>query len=237
MQAQDILTRVRQELVETVGSFWSDSELLTLLNKAERDFVNRTRILEDRAQLDIVAGQSRYPLPANWLSARAIFYNNKQGISTNPNRWRRLRPSNLEKRAQENQNFLSDEIEARGTPHTYWIWGRELVIEPVPEFNGSADLVLFFKSKPVALTASTQQINVDDSLSDGIEAYILWKAWKKEKEPDLADEAREEYAGFVRQGMRFVKKQSGDQRFRLDIESADPIAGPAVGDPLFWQVQ
>lgn len=235
MQAQELITRVRQELVETVGSFWSDAELLTLLNKAERDFVNRTRILEDRATLDIVAGQSRYPLPANWLSARAIFYNDKQGVLTNTDRWRRLRPSNLEKRAQENQNFLSTAVEARGTPHTYWIWGREIIIEPIPQYSGSADLVLFFKSKPILLTVATQQLNVDDSLSDGLESYVLWKAWKKEKEPDLADEAREEYLSFVRQGLRFVKKQSGDQRFRLDIESAEPLSGPAEADPLFWQ--
>lgn len=235
MQAQEIITRVRQELVETVGSFWSDAELLGLLRKAERDFVNRTRCLEDRATLDIVAGQSRYPLPANWLSARAIFYNDKQGVATNPDRWRRVYPSNLEKRAQENQNFLSTATEAHGTPSTYWIWGRELIIEPVPQFSGSADLVLFFKSKPIPVTDAAQQINVDDSLSDGLESYILWKAWKKEKEPDLADEAREEYLGFVRQGLRFVKKQSGDQRFRLDIESAEPLSGSGQSDPLFWQ--
>lgn len=235
MQAQELITRVRQELVESVGSFWSDTELLNLLVKGERDFVNRTRILEDRATLDIVAGQSRYPLPANWLSARAVFYNDKQNVSTNPDRWRRLRPSNLEKRAQENQNFLSTETAARGTPHTYWIWGREIIIEPVPLYSGSADLVLFFKSKPISLTVSTQQINIDDSLSDGLEAYMLWKAWKKEKEPDLADEARDEYQAFVQQGLRFVKKQSGDQRFRIDIESAEPLSGPAVADPLFWQ--
>lgn len=234
MQAQELITRVRQELVETVGSFWSDAELLNLLRKGERDFVNRTRILEDRAQLDLVAGQSRYPLPLNWLSARAVFVNSKQN-PTDADRWKRLVPSNLEKRAQENPNFLSAATEARGVPHTYWIWGREIIVEPAPLVSGSANLVLFFKSKPIPVTLATQQINLDDALSDGLEAYMLWKAWKKEKELDLADEARDEYQGFIRQGLRFVKKQSGDQRFRLDIVSADPIEGPAASDPLFWQ--
>lgn len=234
MQAQELIDRVRQELVETVGSFWGDPELLNLLRKGERDFVNKTRILEDRATLDLVAGQSRYPLPANWLSAKAVFVNTKEN-PTDADRWRRLVPSNLEKRAQENPNFLSAATEARGTPGTYWIWGREIIIEPAPLVSGSANLVLFFKSKPIPVTLATQQINVDDSLSDGLEAYMLWKAWKKEKELDLADEAREEYLSFIRQGLRFVKKQSGDQRFRLDIVSSDPLEGPAASDPLFWQ--
>lgn len=235
MQAQEIITRVRQELVETVGSFWGDPELLTLLVKGERDFVNRTRILEDRATLDLVAGQSRYPLPANWLSARAVFHNDKQGIPTGPDRWRRLHPSNLEKRAQENQNFLSTNVEQQSTPRTYWIWGREIIVEPVPKFSGSADLVLFFKSKPIPLTVATQQINIDDSLSDALEAYMLWKAWKKEKEPDLAAESADEYRDWIRQGLRFVKKQSGDQRYRIDIESSDPISGTRITDPLFLE--
>lgn len=225
MQVQFLINQVRRELVETVGSFWSDSELLDLYNRAERDFVNRTRILEDRASLDIVAGQSRYPLPANWLSARAVFYNDKAGVSTSPDNWRRLRPSNLEKRAQENQNFLSANTENRGTPHTYWIWAREIIIEPAPLYSGTADLVLFFKAKPTTLTAATMQLNVDDSMADGLQAYMLWKAWKKEKEPDLADEAREEYIGFVRQGLRFVKRQSGDQRNRIDINSWQSLDG------------
>ena len=234
MQVQSIITFVRRELVETVGSFWTDAELLDLYNRAERDFVNRTRILEDRAQLDVVAGQSRYPLPPNWLSAKAVFYNDKGGVSAAQDGWRRLIPSNLEKRAQENQNFLSANTENRGTPHTYWIWAREIIIEPAPLYTGSADLVLFFKSKPTTITASSMQTNVDDSLADGLQAYMLWKAWKKEKEPDLADEARDEYVGFVRQGLRFVKKQSGDQRFRLDIQSTQSLDG-GVGssfDPL-----
>lgn len=235
MQAQELITRVRQELVETVGSFWSDAELLNLLVKGERDFVNRTRILEDRATLDVVAGQSRYPLPANWLSARAVFYNDKQGDSTRPDAWRRLHPSNLEKRAQENQNFLSTDPLKRSTPRTYWIWGREIIIEPVPLYSGTSDITLFFKSKPIPLTVATQQLNVDDSLSDGLEAYMLWKAWKKEKEPDLAAEAADEYRDWIRQGLRFVKKQSGDQRFRIDIESSDPISGTRVTDPLFLE--
>lgn len=234
MQAQELIDRVRQEVVETVSSFWGNPELLNLLNKAERDFNNRTRILEDRATLDLVAGQSRYALPSNWLSARAIFVNTKEN-PTDADRWRRLKPSNLEKRAQENPNFLSTDVNSRGVPHTYWIWGRELIVEPTPLVSGSANLVLFFKSKPVPLAQATQQINIDDSLSDGLEAYMLWKAWKKEKEPDLADEAREEYYGFVRQGLRFVKKQSGDQKYNMDIESPIPMSGPPSTDPLFLE--
>lgn len=220
MQAQTIINQVRRELVETVGSFWSDAEILDLINRAERDLNNKIRILEDRAQITLVIGQKNYPLPLNWISARALFLNNE---ADSVKSWSRLRPSNLEKIAQEKPNFLSTETDTLGVPTEYWIWGREIYFQAAPK--SAYTVVMFYKSKPITLTLATQELNIDDSLADGITAYCLWKAWSKEKEFDLAASAQEEYNSFVREGRRFVKKQSGDQKFRLDIESGVPFTG------------
>ena len=231
MLASTIITNVRRELVETVGSFWSDSELLTLINKGEADFVRRTRILEDRASTGTTAGDNRIPLPANWLSARAVFYDNLHSDGVHD--WKPLRATNLEKMKQERPNFLATDTNLRSVPSKYWIWGRELNLDAVPDTTSSGNVVLFYKAKPTALTASTQNLNIDDSLADGIEAYVRWKAWKKEKEPDLAEEAREEYLDFVREGRSYVKRQSGDQHYRIDLESAVPIVGfPSIYNPF-----
>ncbi len=220
MIAQDIITRVRQELVETVGSFWTDSELLTLINKGEKAFLNDIRYLEDRANLAIVSGTDRYPLPSNFLSERAVFFNDTTGGGIN---WKRLTSTSLEKMAQEHPSFLDFSTDKQGIPTRCFIWQRELYFDAVP--NISTTVVMFYKSKPIALTAATQSLNVDDSLGDAIEAYVLWKAWKKEKEPDLAAEARAEYEEWIGKGRRWVKKQAEDRRNRIDIESAIPFNG------------
>ena len=70
----------------------------------------------------------------------------------------------------------------------------------------------------------TDELNTDDSLADGIEAYVLWKAWTKEKEPELALAQAAIYASFIREGRRFVKKQTGDRRIGLDIDSPTPMS-------------
>jgi len=228
MQAQQIITDARRELLETVGIFWSDAELLRLYNKAEMDFVNKTRMLEDTAQLTLIAGQSDYPLPQNWLSAKAIFIKVINDDSTF--KWKRLWPSNLEKISQEDPNFLdTDTDSSQGLPSKYWIWGRSFRLNRAPSAQYATTVMMFFKSKPIPVTVLTQSINIDESVSDALTSYILWKAWKKEKEQDLADGAYAEYVGWIAEGRKWVKKQSGDQRFKFDIESGTGFTNPVFG--------
>lgn len=221
MQIGEIITDVRRELVETVASFWSDDELLDLANRAERDYVNRTRMLEAKSFLSTTDGIADYPLPSNWLSARAVFYNDPDDSGNSS--WHRLMPTNLEKQGQENQSFLSTESTVRDTPRRYMIWDKNIYLDPVPDTTGSSNVAMFFKSKPVAYASTSEELHIDETLSEALNAYMLWKAWSKEKEAELASEQRDLYFTYVGEGRRWVKKQSGDQRYRIDIDSIDPI--------------
>lgn len=223
MLASQILQDVRRELVETSAQYWSDAELLRHLNRGELDFVNKTRILEDTAQLSLVEGRLDYSLPANWVSARLVLHKieNSDGTFT----WSRLYPSNLEKIAQQSANFLNTESVNRGRPIKYWIWNRSLWLDKAPNSDHDTTLYLFYKSKPSALTSSSQSINIDDSLSEALIAYILWKAWTKENELEKASAQQLIYDRYVAEGRRWVKKQSGDQRYRIDLDSPVPFEG------------
>lgn len=231
MQASTIISDVRKELLETSAQFWSDAELLRHLNRGELDFVNKTRILEGQASISLVEGRLDYPLPQNWLSARAVFL--KVVNSDGGFRWVRLYPSNLEKTAQQNPNFLDTSATGQGQPRRYWVWGRMLNLDKAPTAEFATTLVLFFKAKPIPLTSASESINLDDSLSEALTAYILWKAWKKEKETELADEQQTIYLQYIAEGRKWVKKESGDQRYRIDIDSPIPFeSSPNPFDPL-----
>ena len=215
MIAQTIINKVRRQLLETIGTFWSDAELLDLINEAELDFHNRIRLLEASALMSTQIGRYNYPLPSNWLSSRALLLNKLNSDGTD--NWHRLQPTNLEKITQEKVNFLSTNTNQLNTPYQYFIWNKEIWLYPVPDDVYTVQM--FFKSKPVPITVLTESLNTDDSLSEAIEAYVLWKAWKKEKEQDLALEQAQMYSNYIREARRWEKKQSGDQRFKLDIES------------------
>lgn len=225
MLVSEILTDARRELLEYGAQlFWSDAELLRLYNRAELDYVNRTRLLEDTASLALLPGISRYSLPANWLSSRAILHKAENPSGTVS--WRRIWPKNLEKVVQERPNFLDTSSTAQGRPINYFIWNKEIYILPAPDTESSTMLTLFYKSKPLPITSpSTESVRIDDSLSEGITAYILWKAWAKEKEMDLAEEQKNIYFNYVGEGRRWSKKQLGDGRYQIDIESPESFGG------------
>jgi len=231
MQAQTIITDVRRELVEISASYWTDAEFLRHINRAELDYTNKTRILEDIASLSLTQGRLDYPLPSNWLSARAVFIKINNGNGTF--RWKRLYPSNLEKTAQQQPNFMNTTVDNQGTPQRYLIWGRSIWLDKAPDADNATTLLLFFKSKPIPLTSVTDSLNLDDSLSEAVTAYLLWKAWTKEQEFDRADAQQLTYDRYVAEGRRWVKKQSGDQRNRIDIDSPIPFdGGSSESNPL-----
>lgn len=224
MTTQDILDQIRSALVEPVPGFWSNEELLLWINRGQLDFVNRTRVMEDKYQTSTQASVGVYPLPENCLSVRAIFINLATvGQTAN---WVRLTPTNLEKNAQQAPNFTANGTGQTGDPASYMIWNKELYLFPIPRDNGSDNLMMFFKSKPLDITASDQPLGLDDSLHEALIAYVLWRAFEKEKEFDQAQYQRGIYEGYIQQGLRWAKKQSGDQRYRLDISSPTPFEGP-----------
>jgi len=228
MLASQVITDVRRELLETTGIFWSDAELLRHLNRAELDYVNKTRILEDSAQLTLSEGQADYPLPQNWLSSKPCFI--KIVNSDGTFEWKRLWPTNIEKVSQESPNFLdTTQANSKGQPTHYWIWGRSFRLNRAPDTEHATVVYMFYKSKPIPITVLTQSINIDDSLSEALTSYILWKAWKKEKQLDLADGAYAEYAMWVAEGRKWVKKQAGDLRNMMDIQSSQSFTESVFG--------
>lgn len=223
MLVSQVLTDVRRDLLESTAEFWSDSELIRLINRAESDYVNKTRILEDEAELSLVQGQLDYPLPRNWSSAKAVFIKilNDDGTFM----WKRVYPLTLEKVSQQQPNFLNTTTDNQGRPTRYWIWNRRLYLNKAPDAQFATSLHLFFKSKPTPVTNTTDTLNLEDDLCEAIVAYVLWKAWMKEQEFERASDQQTNYDRYVAEGRKWVKKQAGDMRYRLDIDSPQSLDG------------
>jgi hypothetical protein len=222
MKGSDIITTVRRDLVEANAAFWGSQELLDLLNDAERDFNNKTRILEGISYSSTITGQPDYTLPSNWLNLDVLLFNNPKSDG-NP-QWSRIEPTTVEKQAQENPNFLSNEASAGSVPRKYYIWGQILYLTPTPVTDGNSNIAMFYKAKPIPLHSADDPINVDDSFKDTLVNYILWKCYKKEKEPVLAAQHQAEYVLGIREGRRWVKKKEQDMRYKLDLDSPRPFS-------------
>ena len=235
MLASEVITDVRFELMEPVPGFWTDAELINQINRAQQDFTNKTRILEDSATMDTEAGRNTYPLPSNWLASKAVFYNlDAPPVSPTQKGWKRLEAFGLEKAAQMTPNFLSDDPSTFADSDRYFIWDKDLVVVPTPKEDGHV-IKMFFKCKPPTVNAPTDTLAIDDSLSGMYRAFVLWKAWMKEKELDLAKDQEVRYMQFVREGLRWVKLEAGDRSNQIDVRSPFPYTRGFNGmryDPL-----
>lgn len=225
--AQEVITKVRYRLMEPTAGFWTDEELLLYLNEGQGDLADQMRGIETKAYMSTIANRNDYALPQNWLSIRAIFYK-RSGTSTDT--WSRMQPTNLEKVAQENPNFLATlTADMWGGQVQYWIWDRTLYLTPTPYTTGSNNVLMFYKAKPNEIVALSENLAVDDLFAPAIESYVLARAWEKEKESDLATVAWNEYNMRARRGLRWVKKQSGDQPYSIDTYSSYPRYGGGIG--------
>jgi hypothetical protein len=217
----DIVADVRAEVIEPSPTFFSNERMLALVNLAQKEYVRRTRCLQNFAWTSTVQGESAYPMPSDWLGSECIFWNDMESGSSN---WRRIAPTSLEKMAQESPNFLSSDSQMLGKPQKYYIVGSTLYLFPKPLVSGSNDIFMYYQSREIPLVSLSDPLSVDDSLAPGLRAYVLWKLWKQDQENDLAEEQHDLFKEEIGNGIRWRNQRTLDLKRKIDIESYQPYS-------------
>jgi hypothetical protein len=220
MTGNDIVAALRAEVLEPSPAFFTSAVLLLWINNAQKAYVRQTRCLQNFATTSTVQGQADYPMPSDWLSSEKVFYNSPTNGIDN---WAPLSPTSVAKMAQESRNFLSTDPNAQSNPGKYYVVNNTLYIYPRPKTSGTNDIYMFYESKPITLNALSDALSIDDSLSDGIEAYVLWKMWKMDGEDALAEEQHQRYMAEIGQGLKWKKQRTLDSRWKIDIETSVPF--------------
>jgi len=219
---QDLVNDCRAEVIEPNPAFFSSSRMLALVNLAQKEFVRKTRCLQNFAFTSTVQGIQIYPMPSDWLGSENVFWQDQ----TTPGSpiWRRLRPTTLEKMAQESPNFLSTDPSTFSKPLKYFVHQNNLYIYPKPAMTGNADIFMYYQSREIPLTDLSQPLSVDDSLSPGLRAYILWKMWKQDQEDQLAEEQHNLFKEEIGWGIKWRNQRVLDLKRKIDIESYQPFS-------------
>lgn len=221
MTGTELVANLRAQVIEPNPAFFTSTALLNLLNAGQKNYVRRTRVLQNFATTSSVQGQADYPMPADWLGSEKVFYNNVQnGVAS----WIPLIPTSLEKMSQESPNFLSGDSTMQGIPQKYYIVNQTLFVYPRPMSSGSNDIFMFYESKPVVLENLDEELSIDDSLTEGLEAYMLWRMYKMDQETELAKEEEARYKDEIGEGRKWKKKRVLDGKWKIDIQSFLPFS-------------
>jgi hypothetical protein len=216
----DLVTDVRAEVLEPSPGFFTSSRMLALINLAQKEYVRKTRCLQNFAWTSTVQGIGIYPMPADWMGSECIFWQNSTGGTPI---WRRLKPTTLEKMAQESPNFLSNESQMQGNPMKYFIHASNLYIYPKPLASGTNDIFMYYQSREIPLTALSEPLSIDDSLTPGLRAYVLWKMWAQDQEKDMATEQKDLFKEELGYGIKWRNQRILDLKRKIDIESYMPF--------------
>jgi hypothetical protein len=219
---QSLVDDCRAEVIEPNPAFFSTTRMLALINLAQQEYVRKTRCLQRAAFTSTIAGTQTYPMPQDWIGSELILWQDQTNVLSPL--WRRLKPTSLEKMAQESPNFLSTNPNMQGKPQKYFIVGTTLYIYPKPQFSGSSDLWMYYQCRETPLTALSQNLSVDDSLVPGLRAYVLWKMWKQDQEDSLAEEQHKLFMEEIGWGIKWRNQRILDLKRKLDIESYMPFS-------------
>lgn len=222
----DIVTDVRAEVLEPSPGFFSSARMLALINLAQKEYVRKTRVLQNFAWTSTVQGIAIYPMPGDWMGSEAIFWQD-QTNPTSPG-WVRLQPTTLEKMAQESPNFLSNDPNMQGRPTKYFIQGKDLYIYPKPMTSGTNDIFMYYQSREIPLATLNDQLSIDDSLTPALRAYVLWKMWAQDQEKEAAAEQKQIFKEEIGEGIKWRNKRILDLKRKIDIESWVPFTNAAT---------
>jgi hypothetical protein len=218
---QNLVDDCRAEVIEPSPTFFSTARMLALVNLAQKEYVRKTRCLQNFAFTSTIQGINAYPMPTDWLGSECIFWQDTTSASTPL--WRRLKPTTLEKMAQETPNFLSNDPLQQGKPVKYFIIGSTLYLFPKPQSSGTNDIYMYYQSREIPLQTLSDQLSIDDSLTPGLRAYVLWKMWKQDEEDQLANEQRDLFKEEIGWGIKWRNQRTLDLKRKIDIESYQPF--------------
>lgn len=186
LQAQHILSRVRNILQDNTAVRWTDGELFDYLSDAQREVANfrpDSTALHSNVQLTTGTEQT---IPSNGLRLINVV-RNMSGTATNATGGRVVRRTEFEAinsvdpdwhnptatgsaaHGTEIKNFMFDPRD----PRTFYVY---------PGVSGNAYVEVIYSKNPTSIGAATDLIQVDDIFANPLIDYVLYKAYLKDAE-------------------------------------------------------
>lgn len=74
---EEIITRARYTLADPKGERWSDEQLLSYLDEAQKDLCRRAKLLRSEVVFDVLAGVNEFEMPEDFLLLDLVLFNDR----------------------------------------------------------------------------------------------------------------------------------------------------------------
>jgi len=208
-----IISTARVRLNETSTAFFTDANLVTFCNEAQKYFVRETKCLEGISTSTSVSGTQNYALPSDFYKLRRILYDGK---------------------SVKEVSFLDideadiDETDISGDPKSFYLWNDSIYFIPIPNTTSDSIKIYYYKT-PIAITLSSQTLETNSLYDDVIITYMVYLALIKDGEEEKADYEMQECNAKLSLIKKHLKEKSLTRpprfRFSKNLATRDPMNG------------
>ena len=186
LQAQHILSRVRNILQDNTGVRWTDGEMFDYLSDAQREIANiRPDATAVHSNVQLATGTEQ-SIPTDGLRLIKLV-RNMSGSGTDATGARSIRvvtedSLNTTEPSWHDPTVTGDA--AHGTEVKHYIFDSE---DPrkfyvYPGVAGSAYVEVVYSKNPTSISAATDLIQVDDIFANALINFVLYRAYLKDAE-------------------------------------------------------
>lgn len=206
-----IISSARQRLNETSTAFFTDANLVSFCDEAQKYFVRETKCLEGISTSTSVSGTQSYSLPSDFYALRRIKYDGKP---------------------VKKAGFLDidesdiDETDYSGDPISYYIWNDSIYFIPIPNVSGDTIKIFYYKS-PAIIDATTDSLEINSLYDDAIITYMVYLALIKDGEEEKADYQMQECNAKISLIKKHLKEKDMTRpprfRFSRNLKTREPM--------------
>jgi len=203
-QFVDLITEVRDEIIEPLTGLVSDPEIKRWLNDANRDLVNAITmeagglVKSTPHTFDTLAGDEWYDLPAD---CGIILRVERQ--STDGNSWRGLIPTSIQGRS---------EIDL-GVPTSFYVFGEQIGLVPTP--NDVYHMRIFHHVKPVDMVDDADLPQPDAQYHRLLYLYATSQAKRKADDTAYQTYVSDYLAGRTQMVRNIILQKQTNQGFPM----------------------
>lgn len=195
MTPDNVLSRVRDQLVEATAAFWSDAELYRYMSDAESEINNMVECYQTSTTTTTTTGTSAYTLATNCLMVTRMKYD---GVPL----------KQIDKRERDALDMPGYGGTVQSGQPTHWYrYGDTAYLWPVPA--DAKDLEYDFVGQPAAITTASTAFSIPQLYHPQIQDYVLYRAFVKDQDQGRSEWHKREFM----QGVMDAKMRENRRRW------------------------
>jgi len=179
MTPGNILSRVRDQLVEATAAFWTDAELYRYMSDSESEINNMVECNQLSTTTATVTATSGYTLATDCLMVTRMTYD---GVPL--------------KQIDQRERSTLDMSGYGGSPQsgdsTNWYrYGGMAYLWPIPA--RAVDLKYWYVGEPVAITTASVAFTIPQQYHTAMQDYVLYRCFVKDQDQGKAEWHKREF--------------------------------------------